>query len=433
MALNLNMNITARDKIIRALVKLQKDQPFFAYILMNFKINSKEAKWVPTAGVTKDGSLLYSEKFVNSLSPAKLNGLLAHEVMHIAKGDWFRMGNRIPELWDIASDAVINHILAQERFELPECGILPDTEGRVTLFGKKYNVNSKSTEQVYDELLDDVDNIQKKLGGFSSQQKSPSGEGEEEGEGEKGNQGNGRTKRQNVGGFDQHFNEPQSECKNQNQRSKWERLTVEASVQARARGNLPGCMGALVDKLLNPVIDWRSIIVKYLTNELPIDYSNRLPGRSFYSTGVWMPRLVRENVEVFVSIDVSGSTIGDRQHFMSETMGILCAYEQVKARVMFWDAELYEENDHILTRENREELTKIEIKDCNGGTEMSCYARYCEKKNYRSRLHIIFTDGYIERDPVVPDGNVIFVLSKGGSDENIKNLGTVCWITDEES
>jgi hypothetical protein len=35
-------------------------------------------------------------------------------------------------------------------------------------------------------------------------------------------------------------------------------------------------------------------------------------------------------------------------------------------------------------------------------------------------------------NPEIPNGNTIFVLSKDGIDDHIKDLGAVCWITDIE-
>ena len=72
----------------------------------------------------------------------------------------------------------------------------------------------------------------------------------------------------------------------------------------------------------------------------------------------------------------------------------------------------------------------MKIKDCNGGTSLSSYQEYLERKDYKCRLHIIFTDGFLENTPKIPEGNVIFVLSKQGSDSIVKNYGSVCNITD---
>lgn len=406
----------AQDKITRAMVKMQKEFPFFSYILMHFKASATERKGIRTAGVNKRGDIIYCGDWINTLGSDELIGVLVHETLHIAKGDFFRIGKRDKQIWNIASDAVINQIILKEGFKLPKGCAVPDSQGNFTVGGKTYNTNNKITEELYEELYANADKI-KQSGG-----KGKGGEGEDEEPGD-------------HGGIDVHMHDEEGEenpSEDSQLESKWKKVIVEAATNAQARGNLPGSMVSIVDKLLNPVIDWRTRVMKFITNEIPVDFTNRIPSRKFYGTGVWAPKTLRENLDVFISVDVSGSTMGDRTYFMSEIAAIVRSYEQIKARIIFWDGDVNEENDHLITANNRDKIVGLEIKDCNGGTQMSCYADYCEKKGYRSRLHIILTDGYIESNPRVPQGNIIFVLTKSGSDEHLKKLGAVCRLSDTE-
>lgn len=405
----------AHDKLIRAMVKTQTDHPFFSYILMNFNVSAKEDKWIPTAGVNKAGDFFYNEKFIDSLSSAECIGLLVHETLHIAKGDFFRQGNRDHQIWGIASDMIINYILKQEKFTLPSNGYIPNTHGNLTIAGTTYNVNNKCTEQLYEELYKNANKIKASI---------PNGDDFKR---------KGDDSKENVnthGSFDVHIEGNESSQTNSALENKWKKITIEAATASRTRGDLPGCMVSTIDKLLNPTIDWRTRIMKFITSEIPVDYCNRIPGRKFYATGVWFPRIRRENLEVFISVDVSGSTLADRAFFISEVAGILSSYEQIRARLIFWDAVVHEENDFEITNENKHDLVSLKIKDCDGGTILSSYQEYLEKKNYKCRLHVILTDGYLESSPKIPDGNVIFVLSADGSDAIVKNYGAVCRISD---
>lgn len=417
----------AHDKVIRAMVKIQGDHPFFSYILMNFRVTATDDKSVPTAGVDKGGNFYYSEEWISALNGDELIGLLVHETLHIAEGDFFRKGNRDDKIWGIASDACINFTLKQEGFKLPEDGILPDSNGYFQIANKTFQVKGKCKEEMYDELMEVAEKMKMPdvgHGGFDihlpgvGEPEKKDGDGEGDGKGE---EGEGNCPKGSL-----------CAAENAKLESKWKKVIIEAATSAQARGKMPGSMTSLVDKLLNPVIDWRTRVMKFITNEIPVDYTNRLPSRKFYGTGVWSPRVLRENLEVFISIDVSGSTMGDRQYFMSEVAAIVNSYEQIKARVIFWDGDVADANDHMITAANKDKIVGLPVYDCNGGTRMSCYAEYCEKKGYRCRLHIILTDGYIESDPIVPEGNVIFVLTKTGSDEYLKNLGAVCRLSDVE-
>ena len=436
-------SINAHDRLIRAMVRIQREHAFFSYILMNFKVTAEADPFIPTAGVSKAGDFMYNEGFIKSLDNAELIGLLVHEVMHVAKGDFFRQGNREHDIWGIASDCIINYILKQEGFTLPKNGYLPDHSGHLTIAGKDYCVAGKNTEQFYDELFKNLPKIRlminggggKGKGDNGDQEGSGFGDGQGENDSPEGNCGcNGYDPKKNKshGGFDVHIQCGESSSQSAQSESKWKKVVIEAATSARARGTMPGCMESTVDKLLNPIIDWRTRVMKFITNEIPVDYTNRLPSRAFYATGVWSPRVLRENLEVFISVDYSGSTMGDRPFFLTETAAILNSYEQVKGRLLFWDAALHEENDFAITRENRNSLLDLKVKGCNGGTTMSCYADYCEQKGYKCRLHIILTDGEIEYEPRVPQGNIIFVLTKNGRDDIVKKYGAVCRVSDIE-
>lgn len=412
------MNIetkTAHDKIIKAMVRLQKEHPFFSYILMNFRMTSTVSEQVPTAAVNKYGDFFYNEEFIMSLENAELRGMLVHETMHIAKGDFFRMGIRDPFIWNVASDAVINFILVHEKFTLPPEGITPTPDGKIKIGKKTYNVKGKSTEEFYEELEKDAEKIPVPSVGHGGWDIHLPDDKNADGE------SNG------------HEKEKGSKESSARAQSKWNKIIVESAAHAHARGLLPGCAQSLVDHILNPVIDWRTRVQKFITNEIPVDYTNRSPGRKFYATGVWMPKVIRENLEVFISVDVSGSTLPDRQYFINEIMGVISAYEQVKARLIFWDYNVHPENDHVINSQNKHMLNSLAIKDCNGGTRMSSYADYCKEKGYKCRLHVILTDGEIESSPEVPDGNIIFVLTAKGNDEHIKSLGAICRLTDVEN
>lgn len=426
------VSLSPDEKLMRAIVTMQQTAPFFAYLLMNFKMSAiaavpdKDAKTlpgrltdkeIPTAAVDKYGNLLYNPAFVDKLRSDELRGLVAHEALHIAKGDFFRCGKRDPMLWNVASDCIINYMLVKDSFVLPPNGYNPNRDGVIEIktekngkkVTKKYTVEGKTTEQFYEELLQDVDHIKQYV-----LSQGGGGDGNNPGH----------------GGMDVHIqgdadnpDDRESTSKAAQAESKWKKITVEAATVARQRGTMPGCAEGILDEILNPKIDWRNYLRNFVTNHIPTDYTNRSPGRRFYGTGVWFPKVLRENVEVFVSIDCSGSTMGDRVDFVSEVVGILTAYEQVKARMICWSTSVNDQNDVEIDTNTVDKLKGMKIKDVNGGTELSVYADYLKKKDYKARCHIILTDGFIENNPRLPPGNIVFVLSKGGSDEILKKTG----------
>lgn len=430
------VTLTPDEKLMRAVVTMQQTSPFFAYLLMHFKnsataaVADKDAKnlagrltkkEIPTAAVDKYGNFLYNPDFIDKLRSDELRGLVAHEALHIAKGDFFRVGKRDPMLWNVASDCIINYMLLKDSFVVPPNGYNPNREGHIEIkvskngktTTKKYTVEGKTTEQFYEELLNDVDHIKS----YVLSQGGPEG---------------------GHGGIDVHLpgdaENPDSEestSKCAGAESKWKKITVEAATVARQRGTMPGCAEDILQDILEPKLDWRTLVRNFVTNHIPTDYTNRLPGRRFYGTGVWFPKVLRENIEVFVSIDCSGSTIGDRVDFLSEVVGILTSYEQVNARLICWSTSVNDQNDVLIDTNSINKLKGMKIQDVNGGTEYSVYADYLKKKGYKCKAHIVLTDGFLENSPRTPEGNTIYVLSKGGTDEIVKKLGgTVCWLSD---
>ncbi len=68
-----------------------------------------------------DGKTIYcNESFLSKLSEDQQVFVFAHEVCHIALNHILRSEGKIPELWNIATDAVINQHLLKDGLPLPE-------------------------------------------------------------------------------------------------------------------------------------------------------------------------------------------------------------------------------------------------------------------------------------------------------------------------
>lgn len=411
---------TPDERIIKAKIKLTEDHPFFAYILMNMRLNKSDH--IPTMAVNKYGDLYWSEKFLEKLSDPELQFVLAHETLHISTLTFDRLKSRDLKLWNIATDLVINYILHCEGFQTlnPEYNALqPDASGNYTFEdGVSINIDGKTAEEVYEELLN--------AGGNT---------------GEDGEPCDGDTPRSD-GGFDVHIPGGQDDQGNEQScndtseagqnanKTNWKQKIADASVKAKARGKMSSLMERLVNDIIEPEVDWRSILYNYITKELPVDFSMRRPGRKFNATGIYMPYTVRENLEVIVGVDVSGSiTEKEYNKFISECYGIATSFDQIKMRIIPWAHTVDEKDDLVIT--TKDQLREYKT-DNSGGTSLTCFTEYVERKKYNSRIYVILTDGYIENTPKVPTGNILFVLSKHGTDDIIKKYGTVCKLVNEK-
>ena len=78
-----DLQLNPREKIVRAICDLQKDQPFFAHLAMNMKIKEMpEDHPMKTMAVDAKGNMFYADEFVAQLTQAQTKGVVTHEVMH---------------------------------------------------------------------------------------------------------------------------------------------------------------------------------------------------------------------------------------------------------------------------------------------------------------------------------------------------------------
>lgn len=401
------LDFTPKDKIIKEIVNLQSNLPFFSYLVMNLTL--KEEKRILTCGVSEFGIFYWNSDFIESLSCKDLYFVLCHECLHVAKGDFYRVEDRDKQVWNIASDFVINYMLET-------CGItisnkfeycFPDSKGNIVSGNSTLNIKNKTTEEVYDFLINNISS--------------------------KNNQNIKKLIDEHIYGDGSSDLEDKESQDNRNRNAEnWQRKAVEASIiHSRDRGDLPGILDQFVSQILNPQLNWKDILRKYIVNVIPTDYNTKRPSKLFYATRAWTPSLLRNNLDIICGIDVSGSVIECIEKFLTELYGIIKSYEQIRCRVIFWDTEVHEGNNFILNSStSKERLKLLGLKDVGGGTNLTCFTNYCIEKKYNTNLYIILTDGHIEQSPKMTRGTKLFVLTKDGDDSIIKKYGKYCRLKD---
>ena len=108
--------LNIEEKLSRARTQLLLNQPFFGTLCLRLKMVSMPG--FPTMA-TDGRRLVYNPAFVEKLTPGKLEGVLAHEVMHCALAHHCRRGERDAALWNQATDYAINPILISNGMTLP--------------------------------------------------------------------------------------------------------------------------------------------------------------------------------------------------------------------------------------------------------------------------------------------------------------------------
>jgi len=384
----------AKDKIIKAKVRLQKDNPFFAYLVMNLRFSEDET--IGTIGVNFKGDCKYNAKFIESLSDESLKGVLAHEVLHLALQHLQRQNNRNQEVFNIACDLVINNILINSQFTLPNesGGLIPyNNKFQFPNFEWIEDLDKKTAEQVYMEIYNNEKLVKKvcisELDG----------------------------KR-----FDKHIRGEGTPQEIKESDDKWKKAFSEASCYAKQQGKLPKGIDRLLDVILNERVNWKQLLYKYLTRTLPYDYTYSRPSKKSFSSGFYMPSILRESIEVVVSVDTSGSISQDELgEFLGEIINIARSFNNIKIKLIVCDCEIKEVYDFS----NGDIDTIMNLKfSGGGGTSHKPVYEYLAENLPSTKLLVNLTDGYTEF-PDEESFKTIWVLTKNGCDESKIPFGEV--------
>ena len=100
--------------------KLLVKYPFFGSVVANSNFIAEPA--VGTAG-TDGKTIYYNPNFIESITDEEQTFIFAHEICHIAFDHIFRSEGKDKDLWNIATDSVVNAFLKQDGLPIVEGGI----------------------------------------------------------------------------------------------------------------------------------------------------------------------------------------------------------------------------------------------------------------------------------------------------------------------
>jgi len=366
-------------KLIKARIAMLLVAPFFGNLatrLMMCDATDWPGGPIQTAGT--DGKYFYyNRNFVAAISDQETIFLWGHEVLHCVYDhmDRDRMGDRIPELWNIANDYVIN-------WELVEAGI----GTRITLidicFDRKFK--DMPSENVYDILYDDA--RKKGSNGTGGQvlmdTHMPRGDGDDAEAGKGANGG------EMPGTGPARYTEEEKDAIATNFRS-----AVIQAVQAVGAGNLPGGVKRMLDHLLNPQIDWRELLAAEIKSIIKNDYNFMRFSKKGLDQGIFLPGMDNdETIDVCIGIDTSGSISKDMlRDFLSEVKGIMDSYPEFSLQLWCFDTEIH--NPQSFTADTADELLDYEM-DGFGGTDFMPNWEFMKSEGIDPKKFIMFTDGY---------------------------------------
>lgn len=369
---------------------------------------------------TDGKKIWYQEDFINKCSRDGVVFLILHEVLHNVLSHHVRRGKREPEKANIAMDGAINQILLGEffgesargdalrdRFPAPDpIGNGVDRRGLVKVHGcKEEEVKDASFETIY-ELLPD-------------QKKKPCGGGSKSGP------VNGHDLSQALANnrIEEEKSSAQEEINSQIQK------LMQVIQACKNIGKLPQSLLKMAEELVEPQVDYRSVLRDFLTKEVVGDYSFAYPSRrqSAMPDNVILPGpgKIPGQGAFAVLFDTSGSIYSEKaliDEMMSEVYGIQRDTES-ELIVFYVDCEIQK-----IARFDSSETVRdiaddrVEIKG-GGGTDFRCVFEYIEKHGIQVDALIGFTDlaaSFPARAPGYPVVWITFEDAEGPFGKTIK-------------
>lgn len=376
--------LSPEDIISKAKAKLIGRHPFWGILVAPIRIyfDNERGKTAWTDGE----SIGFNFEFFCKLTFEEFLFVVAHEVWHMANLHIPRLGARHPKLWNVATDHFINLTLGDEATLHPHLFAVPD-------FPRIFE-NPKSG-LCMDERFKDwaADAIYAQLMREQSQDEQSGGDGDEEEEGLGGD-----LDYEAYGGND---TETQEEKAKRLERM-WKNQMAAAANAGKKAGNLPGSLARWVHELLQPRVDWQTVLAAYISQTLA-DYEWTQPDRRFSDWDFVVPDMVGERLVAVPVIDTSGSISEEMiREFISEVYAIIRSFDKVDGVLVGHDHEVHD----VIEFSNDEPPEGFT--GGGGGTNFHCVTRELKERDIKPNIMIWFTDLYSEMIPQ-PDYPVIFV------------------------
>jgi len=329
-------------RLSKAKTSLILEHPFIGSVALNMPMTLSTS--VPTAA-TNGKRVLYNPYFIEPLTDEELKFLVAHECMHPMLEHNFRRNGRDPKKWTRAADYVINQLLTDENIgKFIEGGCLDKTI---------YTNGGGTSDGIYN-LLPDSDGDGNNPGG--------TGNDLEDGEGGPAEQAQ--------------------------QAAEWKITVAQAAQAAKMMGKLSANMERLVGEILQPKVNWRDVLQRFVEKVKNDQRSFARPNRRFLSQGLYLPTVTGEALgELVFAVDMSGS-IGQQEcdQFAAECRTVFEDGKPAKLHLIFFSHDVCAHD--IIDRDG----DFVFNARGGGGTAFSPVFQYIEDQGIEPAAIVFLTD-----------------------------------------
>ena len=233
-----------------------------------------------------------------------------------------RIGDRDPQLWNIAADYAVNQILKDSNIgDMPK-GKKGENKG---FQDDKYK--DWASERIYDDLMKTAKKNGKK---FLEKLGELMDDHQEWGKGDGEGQGKGGDKKGEKGGKPVYTKEELKKIRDEVKEA------MVSAAQSTGASNLPGALQRLVKDLTEPKMDWREILQQQIMSTLKSDYTWMRPSRKSWHTSAILPGQNNdEMIDICLALDASGSISNEQcKEFLTEVKNIMDQYKDF--RIHLW-------------------------------------------------------------------------------------------------
>lgn len=314
----------------RTRARLVRDFVWYGSLALRLKIVETAAE---KTAMTNGVELRYNPEWFSQFADDERLTILAHEVLHCAFLHMTRRGTRDVNRWNRACDYVINLILKDAGFRMPEKALLDErfrglgAEAAYAMLDDEENPPAppKSSDDASEDgssgdgSSDDAQGQPGQTSGKSSGKGAQDGgDPSEDGQGDADGDADGDSdlggvedapKGQAAGEDDAADRETEASGQGNKPRdieTDWKVAVEQATMIGNKAGTLPAGTERVVNELRQPAVDWRDVVRPYITTSG--DYSWARPNRRYIGTGLYLPGTVKTNLSTMViALDTSGS------------------------------------------------------------------------------------------------------------------------------
>ncbi|AHE98315.1 vWA domain-containing protein [Thioalkalivibrio paradoxus] len=385
------LKLDVETKLAAARTRLIIDKPFLGALVLRLPLQQARPDWCKTTA-TDARKLYYNVEYIEHLSLAETQFVLAQEALHCALLHFARRGHRVKHLWDLACDFAVNPILIHDGLTAPPGA----------LYSHAYD--GMTAEEIYPFLVDNENDSSNEETLHDKPEEQSSGKGEQPPPPEQQpDDDQGKAQRpqtetdeqaQPQDGVDEdregaHEPPPLSAQERETLEVQWKQRLAGAAQQAMQAGKLSGDLARLVDYVLEPRLPWRMLLAHYMTAQARDDYSYTRPSSRRGEPAIF-PSLRSHQLEVVVAVDSSGSITGEEiAEFVSEIDAIK---GQIRARVVLQACDERLCPDGPWTFEAWETLEVPTSFRGGGGTDFKPVFEWADRLDRAPDLLVYFTD-----------------------------------------